>query len=92
MSNNYNVKQTPSSEEDLDHILAYIALNNIDAALLMLERFNKCFQKLSEYHFSGSPTDDKQLRIKGYKKMIIEPKTVNVLRIFNMNMDYVDKL
>ena len=104
MSNNYNVKQTPLSEEDLDNILAYIALDNMDAALMMLEKFSKSFEKLSEYPFSGSPIDDKNLRIKGYKKMIVEPSyiiiyfpnvetnNVNILRIFNMNMDYVDEL
>ncbi len=103
MSNRYQVKQTPLSEEDLDHIIGYIMSENVDAAENLFNHFEKGFEQLESQPFCGTIPDDAFLRLKGYRKLFIEPyvvfyrlntitETVSIIRIFHMSMDYLDQL
>jgi plasmid stabilization system protein ParE len=103
MSNKYTVKQTPFSELDLDEIIGHIAYDNIDVALILLEKFKLSFERLSSYPFSGSVPEDANLRIKGCSKLVVDSyvviylpntntETISIIRIFSAYMDYIDQL
>lgn len=97
----YKITETELSLQDLDNIVAYIALTlaNPSAAAVFVDEVEECYSNLEKlplmYGFCGDP----RLRALGYHKAVIKnyvmiykvdkaERTVNILRFFHGRQDY----
>ncbi len=101
MSGKYTVRPLPVAEEDLDEIVAYVALDNLEAALKLAERIESDLAMLSTSPELGRIPRDSDLRETGYRYLIVvnylvfytvEKRTVIVHRILHGARDYKDLL
>ena len=101
--NKYKIKVTPKAYEDLDEIYGYIAndLYNEDAADDLLGKIETNIMRLKDFPFSCSFVRDEILRVKGYRKLIIDnyitfylvseaEKEVIVMRVLYSKQKYQD--
>ncbi len=96
--NNYKLIYTPISKSDFIEILDYIAV-----ALNYIAKLEKTIVTLVEQPFIGVPHPDPNLRLKGYRVLVIDSynvyykpiernKTCTVYRILSKYMDHTDLL
>ncbi len=101
--NNYKLIYTPISKSDFIEILDYIAEDDIDVALNYIAKLEKTIGTLVEQPFIGVPHPDPNLRLKGYRVLVIDSynvyykpternKTCTVYRILSKYMDHTDLL
>ena len=74
VSRNYRIKFTPIASEDLEKIYRYISneLYAEGAAANLLEKIKQSIIRLKEYPFSCNYVEDEFLKMKGYRKLIVE--------------------
>ena len=101
MSDSYQVRLLPVAEEDLDEIVAYVALDNLQAASKLADRIETRLGSLSSFPRLGRIPRDSDLRDAGYRYLIIgdylafftvEKHTVIVHRILHGTRDYRELL
>lgn len=101
MSDRYEVRLLPVAEEDLDEILGYIALDDVDAAFKLADRIEANLEKLSSFPKLGRVPRDSDLRGAGYRYVItgewlvfytVDKRTVFVHRILHGRRDYKELL
>ncbi len=97
----YNLRYTPLSYEDLDQIDDYITnvLLNPQAALKLFDEVEIAINRLQDFPFLGSPSEDIYLAAKGYRKIVVANyiifylvdevhKTVFIMRIIYAAREY----
>ena len=101
MSGRYQVRLLPVAEEDLEEVVAYVALDNLQAALKLADRIEADLEKLSSFPKLGRIPRDSDLRESGYRYLIIgdylafytvEGRSVIVHRILPGKRDYKELL
>ena len=103
MPKDYKVKYTPTSKSDLISIIEYISDDNIDAAYDMADKIDIAIQSLSEFPYKGTIPNDSQLRLRGFKLLVVSPyivfykpdknsKTISIIRILSSRQDYLELL
>ncbi len=103
MPSDYKVNYTPTAKSDFASIIDYIAEDNIDAAYAMADKIDDAIQSLSEFPYKGGIPNDSQLRLRGFKLLIVAPyiifytpdkntESVNIIRILSSRQDYLDLL
>ena len=101
MSDKRQIRLLPVAEEDLDEIVAYVALDNLQAALKLADRIEADLEKLSSFPELGRIPRDSDLREAGYRYLVIgdhlafysmEGRTVIVHRILAGRRDYKELL
>ena len=103
MPKDYKVKYTPTSKSDLISIIEYISDDNIDAAYDMADKIDIAIQSLSEFPYKGSIPNDSQLRLRGFKLLVVSPyiifykpdknsETISIIRILSSRQDYLELL
>ena len=101
MSDRHQVRLLPVAEEDLDEIVGYVALDNLQAALKLADRIEADLERLSSFPMLGRIPRDRDLREAGYRYLIIgdylvfysvEGRTVFVHRILPGRRDYRELL
>lgn len=101
MSDRYQVRLLPVAEEDLDEIVGYVALDDVDAALKLAGRIEASLEKLSSFPKLGRVPRDSDLREVGYRYVVIgewlafytiEKRTVFVHRILHGRRAYKELL
>lgn len=101
MSAKYTVRLLPIAEQDVDEIVAHIALDNLKAALKLADRFESDLAMLSSYPELGRLPRDGDLRDLGYRYLIVadylvfytvEKRTIIVHRILHGSRDYKELL
>ncbi|MBU3112569.1 type II toxin-antitoxin system RelE/ParE family toxin [Clostridium lacusfryxellense] len=99
--NEYKVKFTPVAEDDLDQIYEYI-VNKLfaeTAASRLMEKIETGIMRLGQFPFSCSHVLDEALKIRGYRKFIVDnyivfnlvnetEKQVVIMRILYGARDY----
>lgn len=97
----YKVMETELALQDLDHILAYIALTlcNPSAAASFADEVEKCYSILEKMPLTAALCREPRLRALGYRKAVIKnyvmvykvdkaKKTVIILRFFYGRQNY----
>lgn len=103
MPKDYKVKYTPTSKSDLISIIEYISDDNIDAAYDMADKIDIAIQSLSEFPYKGTIPNDSQLRLRGFKLLVVSPyivfykpdknnETISIIRILSSRQDYLELL
>jgi len=101
VSDSYQVRLLPVAEEDLDEIVAYVALDNLQAAWKLADHIETRLGSLSSFPRLGRIPRDSDLRDAGYRYLIIgdylafftvEKRTVIVHRILHGTRDYRELL
>jgi len=101
VSGRHQVRLLPIAEEDLDEIVTYVALDDVQAALKLADRIEADLEKLSSFPKLGRIPRDGDLRGAGYRYLIIgdylafytvEGRTVLVQRILPGQRDYKELL
>jgi toxin ParE1/3/4 len=101
VSDKYQVRLLPVAEEDLDEIVTYVALDDLQAASKLADRFEAHLERLSSFPRLGRIPRDSDLREAGYRYVIIgdcltfyavEKRTVVVHRILHGRRDYKELL
>jgi toxin ParE1/3/4 len=101
MQNNYSLKFTPLAYEDLDQIYSYI-LCNLSAEIAankLMDKIENAINQLKAFPKIGSYIHEDILRIKGYRKLVVnnflvlylvneELKQVEIMRIVYGAKDY----
>ena len=74
MENNYKIKMTPKAAEDMKNIYEYISeeLYAATAANNLLRKIEKEITRLKTFPFSCPYVSDLYLKIKGYRRLIVE--------------------
>ncbi|MFA6075566.1 MAG: type II toxin-antitoxin system RelE/ParE family toxin [Negativicutes bacterium] len=74
MQNKYALRITHVAEADIEDIFAYIfnSLSASGAAKSLIDKIHDSIIGLCEYPFAGSMVDDEVLRMRGYRKIIVE--------------------
>jgi plasmid stabilization system protein ParE len=97
----FTVRLLPVAEDDLDEILAFIAADNLTAALNLADRIEKQLAELSNFPNLGRIPQESDLARAGYRYLItkdylvfytIEKRTVFVHRILHGARDYIGLL
>ena len=101
MSDRYQVRLLRVAGEDLDEIIAYVALDDLQAASKLANRIEARLERLSSFPGLGKIPRDSDLREAGYRCLIIgdclafyavEKRTVVVHRILHGRRDYKELL
>lgn len=101
MSDRCQVRLLPVAEEDLDEIVGYIALDDVEAALKVADRIEASLERLSSFPRLGRVPRDSDLREAGYRYVVIEEwlafytiekRTVFVHRILHGRRDHKELL
>lgn len=73
-SNSYSLKFTPKAEEDLDEIYCYISNKLLAEATAdnLMDKIEDSIMRLKDFPYSCSHVLDEPLKMKGYRKLIIE--------------------
>jgi toxin ParE1/3/4 len=97
----YIVRLLPVAEEDVDEIVAHVALDNIKAASKLADRIESDLAMLSSLPELGRIPRDSDLREAGYRYLLvadylvfytIEKRTIIVHRILHGRRDYKELL
>lgn len=74
LENSYDMKFTSKASEDLEEIYTYISekLSADSAAVHLLEKIEVSIMRLIDYPYSCSCVLDESLKLKGYRKLIID--------------------
>ncbi len=95
------VRLLPIAEDDLDEIIAYIALDSLTAALKLADRIESDLASLASFPELGRIPRDPDVREAGYRYLIVgnylifytvEKRTVLVHRILHGARDYRELL
>ncbi|MED4014661.1 type II toxin-antitoxin system RelE/ParE family toxin [Sutcliffiella cohnii] len=72
--NKFQIKVTPIAYSDLDEIYSYIvnSLFNESAADLLIDKIETSIMRLRDFPYSCSLVSDEVLKVKGYRKLIVE--------------------
>ena len=101
VSDRYQLRLLPVAEEDLDEIVGYVALDDVEAALKLADRIEASLERLSGFPKLGRVPRDSDLREAGYRYVIIgewlafytiEKRTIFVHRILRGRRDYKELL
>ena len=101
MSGKYIVRLLPVAEDDVDEIIAHVALDNLKAALKLADRIEADLAMLSSFPELGRIPRDDDLRKVGYRYLIvadylvfytIAKRTIIVHRILHGRRDYKELL
>lgn len=103
MQNDYKVYYTPLAKSDFNLIIEYISEDNTDTAYAITDKMDAAIQSLSDFLYKGSIPNDSQLRLRGFKLLIMgsyivfyrpdnNTKTVSIIRILSSRQDYLDLL
>ena len=101
MSDKHQVRLLPVAEEDLDEIVTYVGLDDLQAAAKLADRIEAHLERLSSFPRLGRIPRDSDLRETGYRYLIIgdclafytvEKGTVVVHRILHGRRDYKELL
>lgn len=101
--NKFKLTYTPISKSDLIDILDYIAEDDINVALNYIAKLEKLIGTLVDQPFLGVPHPDSNLRLKGYRVLVIDNynvyykpfehnKTCIIYRILSKYMDHTSML
>ncbi len=71
VENKFIVKYTPVSQRDLLSIIDYISLDDPVAALNQVDDIEHAVGKVEVYPYSGIESRDENIRIKGYRYLIV---------------------
>jgi addiction module RelE/StbE family toxin len=71
VENKFTVKYTPVSQRDLLSILDYISLDDPVAALNQVDDIEHAVDNLEAFPYSGTESRDENIRIKGYRYLIV---------------------
>ena len=101
MSDRWQVRLLPVAEEDLDEIVGYIALDDVEAASKVADLIEASLERLSSFPKLGRVPRDSDLREAGYRYVVIEEwlafytmekRTVFVHRILHGRRDHRELL
>jgi len=101
VSGKYVIRLLPVAEEDVDEIVAHVALDNLKAAMKLADQIESDLAMLSSFPELGRIPRDSDLRNAGYRYLIvadylvfytIEKRTIIVHRIFHGRRDYKELL
>ena len=70
--NNFSVRLLSIAEEDFTEIISFIAADNTKAALNLADKIEKNLELLSENPLLGKSPVDSDLKLLGYRYLIIE--------------------
>ena len=99
----HSIRYTQQAVDDIDVIFDYIALDNHDAALKMLEEFENCISRLAQTPYIGAAirTDEQAIITPGYRYMVVSPYMVfyrvadgeaRIGRILHSKQDWLQSL
>ncbi len=69
----YNIKILPIAQDDLKSIIAYIRLDDPDAAISMYEKIRSVLSSLMDYPLMGAVPRDRKIAEQGYRMIVVEP-------------------
>ena len=95
----YKIKILQIAQDDMKSIIAYIRLDDPDAAIRMYEKIKSAIANLMDYPLMGAVPRDKKIAEQGYRMMAVVPylifyivitedKTVEIHRLFHGMRDY----
>ena len=70
--NNFSIRLLSIAEEDFTEIISFIAADNTKAALNLADKIEKNLELLSDNPLSGKFPSDSDLKLLGYRYLIIE--------------------
>jgi addiction module RelE/StbE family toxin len=70
--NNFRIRLLSIAEEDFTEIISFIAADNTKAALNLADKIEKNLELLSENPLLGKSPSDSDLKLLGYRYLIIE--------------------
>jgi toxin ParE1/3/4 len=70
--NNYRIRLLTIAEEDFTEIISFIAADNTKAALNLSDKIEKNLELLSDNPLLGKSPSDSDLKLLGYRYLIIE--------------------
>ena len=97
MEKKFNIVYLPIAEQDLIEIVEYIMLDNPDAALSMLGRFDEAISVLEIFPLSGATPNDVRLQSLNYRILVVDsylvfyvpfPGFVEIRRILHAKRKY----
>lgn len=101
----YKYKLMPSAVEDLQEIADYIAeqLSAPESAIQLLEKVEETIRSACAFPLSLPPVNDELLRMKGYRKILVnnyivfvlpdqKSEVLNVMRVLYYARDYFKEL
>ncbi len=73
-SNNFQLRFTPKAKSDLDSIFKYISedCDTEDTAMVLMNKIETNIMRLKEFPFSCTYVSDHFLKLKGYRKLVVE--------------------
>lgn len=100
---NYAIEYAKIYRSDIIQLLDYIKEDNILAAIEFNEKIDKAISTLSEFPFKGSIPNDPQIRLRGYRMLIINgyiifyipsiiEEKIKVYRILSAKQNYIEFL
>ena len=69
---NFSVRLLSIAEEDFTEIISFIAADNVNAASNLADKIEKNLELLSDNPLLGKPPSDSDLKLLGYRYLIIE--------------------
>lgn len=99
----YSIKLLQIAQDDMKSIIAYIRLDDPDAAIGMYEKIKSAIGKLMDYPLMGSVPRDKKIAEQGYRMIAVNPylvfyivitedKTVEIHRVIHGMRDYPNNI
>jgi addiction module RelE/StbE family toxin len=70
--NNFSIRLLSIAEEDFTEIISFIAADNTKAALNLSDKIEKNLELLSDNPLLGKSPSDSDLKLLGYRYLIIE--------------------
>jgi plasmid stabilization system protein ParE len=71
-ANRYAVRLLSIAEQDLQDLAAFVAADNIPAAMALADRIENDLQRLARYPYLGKVPNDERLAALGYRVLVIE--------------------
>lgn len=72
MSQKYKIEYLPIAEQDLAEIIEYIMLDNPEAALSLVNKFDEAISILEVFPHSGAIPNDIRLQSLDYRMLIVD--------------------
>ena len=79
----YKIKILPVAQDDMKSIVAYIRLDNPDAALKVAHKIKDSIGRLSDNPFMGVVPRDNRIAGMGYRMLLVEPYLVLYIVVQN---------
>ncbi len=70
--NKFWINYLPAAKKDLEEIIDYIQSDNPDAALNLINNFDKNILQLKNFPYMGKIPEDEHLRSKRYRMLIVK--------------------